>query len=146
MSYFGAIRYWFPCSLKHRLSTEQPAQLAELLISSGICLVCTCERLWFCCTETVWSEWDKNKTMGESCTGISLCQNQTTIFFLWSARCYDGILAAGDHMATDSRLIRAQEDQTVSQIRLRVFTCVQHCFILLSFLQVFDNVCYRAQP
>lgn len=83
--------------------------------------------------------------MSESCSGISLCQNQTTIFFLWSARCYDGILAAGDHMATDSRLIWGHEDQTVSQIRLRVFTCVQHRFILSSFLQVFDNVCYCAQ-
>lgn len=107
--------------------------------------MCTCECMWFCCAETVWLEWSKSKTMGESCSGISLCQNQTTIFFLWSARCNNGILAAGDHMATDSRLIRGHEDQTVSQIRLRLFTCIQHRFILSSFLQVFDNVCYHAQ-
>lgn len=33
LSYFGAVGYWFPCSLKRRLSTEQPALLAEFFIS-----------------------------------------------------------------------------------------------------------------
>lgn len=64
-------------------------------------------------------------------------------FFLWSGRCCEGILTAGDHMATDSRLILGHKHKTMSK-QLHFINILLIHLVSILLIRTFINFCITA--